>query len=579
MARTPKTQSKWINGVDSSVHPADLKDGQFAWGENIVNRGGVLQTRPGYKIVASIKGKNLQGLCLFTPRNSTSRLVAVVDGAAYQLEYPAYNPAPVPGVAMEPTAEFVVMEPTIQSAQLNEDSSIKLITPTPTLMFTDGVNRMNWWQGATGGSLDPAAPSYGAPPGCLWMEWVGSRLWTSKDNRVYSSDIVNPMAFSEQQYLAERGAFDLPDNCTGLLKTSDERGLLAFSQDDTTALKANIFDRTEWQTTSDFQKVIIPGIGCVAGRSIVNAYGETYWMTRSGLISLNAAMNSTQSSTIDVIDRAMMRSKRCLSPYLGGVAGCQFENYLLMSVPYADIYNRHTWALDKAVLNGRREQAWQGVWTGVRPVQWATGHIGGRDRCFFASYDISPFNDTHIHIWEAFDDRREDEGGEIKCQVEFAPLANDEMMAFKYAEFEVVEMLGDVHLQMFMGGSKGKWHSIGVAEMQAEKGSMGSHYQKTFTTTDTLRAFRPQSRTVKSEDWSSQTADTSCNPETDSIAGQDKAFGILLEWKGRMGVRENRIFVDPAGGPKDTKGECSPDESEQHNAVSERGETINELTP
>jgi len=574
MGRTFKTQRAWINGVDTSVHPADLRDGQFAWGENVVNRGGVIQTRPGYRVIASIAGERLQGLALFTPRNSTSRLVAVVDGKGYQLEYPLYGPSQISGISMDPIAEFVVMERTIQSAKLNEDGSIKLITPMPTLMFTDGKSRMHWWQGSTGGSLDPTAPQYGAPSGCLWMEWIGSRLWASQGNRVFASDLVNPMAWSEQQYIAERGALDLPDDCTGLMKTADERGLLAFSQNDTSAIKANILDRTEWPVTPDFQKVIIPGIGCVAGRSLVNSYGETYWMTRGGIISLNAALNSTQSSTIDVIDGAMMRSKRCLSPYLGGTAGCAFENYLLMSVPYADKYNSHTWVLDKSVMNGRREQAWQGVWTGVRPVQWATGYVGGKDRCFFASYDRSPFNDTHIHIWEAFDERREDEGGQIDCQVELAPIANDETMSFKYTELEVVEMLGKVHLEMFMGGSKGPWHLSGTADMQAEKGSMGSVYQETFTTTDTLRAFKPQARTVKSEEWTSQTAVGECGPESEYIAGQDKAFSTLLQWRGRMGIREVRLFIDPVGGPKDTKGQCSSDESDSHNAVSERGDTI-----
>lgn len=572
MGRTFKTQRAWISGVDSSVHPADLKDFQFAWGENVVNRGGVIQTRPGYRVIASIPGTRLQGLTVFAPRNSPARLVAVVDGRAHTLAFPTYEPAMLSGINLDPDAEFVQTEATVQSAKLNEDGTISLITPTPTLMFADGVSRMAYWNGVTAAHLSPDPPQYGPPAGCQWLEWVGSRLWASQGSRLFASDLVNPLAWKERKYLAERSAFDLPDACTGMQKTSNEKGLLAFTQDDTSAFKADIHDRTEWALTPEFQKVIIPGIGCLAGRSIVNAYGETYWMTKGGLISLNAAMNSTQNSTIDVIDKAMMRSKRCLSSYLGGVAGCSFENYLLMSVPYADRYNAHTWVLDKAVVNGRRDQAWNGVWTGVRPVQWAAGNVGGKERCFFASYDYSPLNDTHIHIWEAFLESREDEGGQIGCQAELAPIANDENMAFKYAELEVVELLGDVNLQVFMGGSKGPWHQIADGNLQAEKGSIGSSFQRTLNTSSILRGFKPQARTFKTEEFTSQGTD--CAAESDDTAGVDKSFSILLEWRGRMGVREARLFFDPAGGPKETKGNCSPDEASEHNAVSERGETI-----
>lgn len=574
MADRPfKTQAMWSAGVNSIVHPADLKDGEVTWAENVVNRGGSWQTRPGYKVVASIPGTRLQGLVMFTPRNSNPRLVAAVDGKIYSAEFPAYTFTQLTGLNFDANAEFIQMEPTVQSARLNDDGSIRLMTPTPTLMITDGVNRMGYWNGVTAAHRTQGAPEYGPPAGCLWMEWIGSRLWASQGKRIIVSDIVNPLQFSENQYLAERSNFDLPDDCTGLMKTSNEMGLLAFTKDDTTAFKAYIHDRNEWAVTPEFQKIIVPGIGCVAGRSVVNAYGETYWMTQAGMISLNAALNSTQTSTIDVIDNAMMRSKRCLSPYLGGVAGCAFENYLLMSVPYADIYNAHTWVLDKQPINGRREQAWNGIWTGVRPVQWVSGNIGGKDRCFFASYDKSPLNNTHIHIWEAFQESREDEGGQIGCQVELAPIRSDELMTFKYCEAELFELLGDVALEAFIGGSKGAWHQIGDAIYQAQKGSIGSPMQRTLTTSSILRAFKPQSRTFRTEEFSSQ--GKACSPETPNVAGQDKLFSLLLEWRGRMGFREVRYFVT-TGNAKDQKGKCSPDESNAVNAVTERGETVTE---
>lgn len=569
--RTPVSQKFWIGGCNSFIHPTDLRPGQYAWGENVVNRGGIIQTSPGKKVRASIAGSKLQGLCFFTPRNSDTKVVAVVDGKAYFGAYPDYEMRQIQGLNFDPYAEIVHMEPTVRSAKRNADGSIALITPSPTLMFTDGAGRVGCWDGITARHLSPNAPDYGPPAGCLWSAWSGSRWWVAVGNRVVASDIVDPLSFSENQYLAERSNFDLPGDCTGLKETASSTGLLAFTKDSTTAFKSYIYDRTVWTQTQDFQKVIIPGVGCVAGRSLVNQYGETYWMTDRGLISLNAALHSQQSSSLDVIDGAMMRSKRCLSPNLGGVAGCAFENYLLMSAPYADRYNGHTWVLDQVPINGNRAPAWNGVWSGVRPAQWATGKIGGKDRCFFASYDKSPLNDTHIHIWEAFQQSREDEGGAISCQVELAPVVSDELISFKYCEIEVVELLGDVVLDIFVGGTKGPWVPIGTIRLQAEKGSMGSSFQRTFTKTDILKAFKPQARTVRSQELVAQGAE--CNPESENIAGRDKGFSILLEWRGRMGIREVRVFYDGESA-KPSKGGCHASEGDEHNAVTERGEAF-----
>lgn len=571
--RQPRTQKFWIGGVNSIIHPADLPDKQFAWGENVVNRGGIVQTRPGMKVRGSILGERLQGLAMFTPRNSVAHLVAAVDGRIYAATYPNYNFTQIAGLTFDPEAEYIVLEPTIRSAKRNPDGSIALITPTPHIMITDGAGRMGYWDGVSGAHLTPGAPNFGPPAGCLWMAWVSSRLWAAQGNRLFASDLTDPLTWNEGIYLAERNGFDLPDTCTGLIQTADETGLLAFTANTTTAFKAFIHDRNEWPLTNDFQKVIAPGIGNAAGRSAVNQYGETYWMTRHGLISLNAALHSQQSSSLDVIDGAMMRSKRCLSPNLAGCAGASFENYLLMSVPYADRYNAHTWALDQVPLNGLRAPAWNGVWSGVRPAQWATGRIGGKDRCFFASYDKSALNDTHIHIWEAFTEDREDEGGQITCQVEFAPLVSEEVIAFKHAEIEVVEMLGDVRLQVFVGGGKGPWIEIADVTMQAEKGSMGSVFQEILNTSSILRAFKPQARTVRTREFTSQ--DQACLAESERTSGQDKMFSLLLEWRGRMGVREVRYYYD-TNTNKDLKGVCYPSESGDHRAVTERGETITE---
>lgn len=570
MPRASKVTKLWTGGCNSLLHPADIGANQYYWGENVVNRGGIVQTRPGWLLKASILGERLQGFCIFTPRDSQARLVVAVDGKVYFAEYPSYEFRQLGGVGFSPTAEFVVFCNAIRSIERHTDGTLEIITPTPVLMMQDGTTRAAAWDGSAARHLNPAAPFYGTPIG-LFMAWTGSRLWVSKGNRVFASDIVDPTSFSENTYLAERSNFDLPDDCTGMIETASQSGLLAFTRKSTTAFKSFIHDRTQWALTDEFQKVIIPDVGNTAPRALVNQYGTTYLMSEAGYLSLDAALLTQRTNRLVTQDNPMMRSKRILSPRMLPACAAAFENYLLVSVPAGDKYNAQTWAADQNPVDGE-PPAWCGVWTGARPAEWATGKVGGRDRCFFAAFDKNTFGDTQIHIWEGFDQAREDEGGPISCQMETGMIPFGDLVAFRNAEIDVCEMLGDVNLKVYVGGQRGGWTLILDHDMQAEKGSIGSSFQLILDTATVLEAYKPQSRQVRTNDLGA--GDVACSPEqspTDKM-GSDEYFQLLLEWRGRMGVREIRWFVEPL--KKTTQGKCEPSEAGQHNAVDSAGDKV-----
>lgn len=568
MPRANKTTELWTGGCNSLLHPSAVGDRQYYWGENVVNRGGIVQTRPGWRVKASIPGAKLQGFTVFTPRNSTARLVVAVDGKIYIAEYPGYAFRRLAGVSFDAQAEFVVFKAAVQSVKQNPDGSLRAITPTPMLMMQDGTSRAAYWDGSGAAHLDPSAN--GTPVG-LWMEWTSSRLWVMRGRRIYVSDIADPTTFSENTYIAERSNFDLPEEGTGLIETADQTGLLAFTAKNTTAFKSYIHKRTEWANTPDFQKVIIPGIGNVAPRALRNQYGTTYFLSERGFVSLNAALYAQQSSSLVTQDNAMMRSKRGMSPRPLPACACAFENYFLVSVPSGDKYNAHTWALDQNPVDGSGS-SWCGIWTGARPVEWATGNVGGRERCFFAGYDKTPFNDTQIHIWEAFHPSREDEGGRVSCQFETGMMSFGQLVRFRYAEIDVVEMLGSVNLKVFVGGSKGGWTQIADIDMQAEKGSIGSAQQLTLDTSSILQTYKPQSRRVKTEEFGSD--DAACSPEyKGNKEGVDDYFQLLFEWRGRMGIRKVEFVVDPEA-PQNKKGACEASEEDANNAVNAEGEEV-----
>lgn len=567
--RDSEITSLWPGGVNSLLHPAAIGKGQYYWGENVVCRGGIIQTRPGWLLRASVLGERLQGFAIFTPRNSQARLVVAVDGKIYFAEFPAYEFRQLAGVAFDPQAEFVVFQNATRSVERLPDGRLRTITPTPVLMMQDGTTRAAYWDGSTAQHLNPAAPRLGTPIG-LWMAWSGSRLWVAKGNRIYAGDILDPTTASETVYLAERSAFDLPGDCTGLIETANQTGLLAFTQKTTTAFQSYIRERADWPLTKDFQKVIIPGIGNIAPRAAVNQYGKTYIFSEAGYVSLDAALHAQQSSRLVTEDNPMARSKRLLSPRPLPACAVAFENYLLLSVPAGDKYNAQTWACDQSPIDGQ-PPAWCGIWTGARPAQWATGRVGGRDRCYFAAFDKNSFGDTHIHIWEAFQPGREDEGGAITCQMETAMMNFGDFVQFKFAEIEVCELLGDANLKVYVGGARGGWTEIADFDMQAEIGSIGSSMQLELTTESLLQAFKPQSRLKRTRELTP--AEISCMAEQGGDPkGSDYYFQLLLEWRGRMGIRQVEWFLSEA--KKTGKGKCETSEAGQHNAVNAEGEKV-----
>jgi hypothetical protein len=317
----------------------------------------------------------------------------------------------------------------------------------------------------------------------------------------------------------------------------------------------------------------VPGVGNIAPRALVNQFGTTYFFSEAGYLSLDDALHSQVSSRLLTQDNAMMRSKRGLSPRMVGACSTAFENYLLVSVPSGDKWNAHTWVADQNPADNL-PPSWCGIWTGARPAQWATGRVGGRDRAYFAAYDKTPYADTHIHIWEAFQPGREDEGGAITSQFETGMISFGQPVTFKHADIEIAELLGDANLKVFVGGKRGGWTQIADMDFQAEVGSIGGAYQTEIDTSSTLEAYKPQGRKVSTK--AASAGDVGCTPEQgDNTALVDEAFQLLFEWRGRMGIKSAELFVD-TNAPKNTQGKCEPSEAGQTNAVNAEGLKITE---
>lgn len=557
-----------VGGCDSYTQPTALGPTEVVMGMNVTCRGGSYRTRPGTRILANLSGDNAQGGTFFVPTNGgTSAYVVAVDGKIYVAGAPYRTFIQLAGLQFNPLSRFVNFTICEQSTDYDVGGNLYfLAVPKTILIMQDGVTRAAYWDGVTHGHIDPTpsgglitAPGYDGTMIGLWSVWSNNRLWVSRANQVFASDIGNPLKFTEAQYINEARAFYLAGDCTGMIETPDKDGILAFTEKDATLFLSSIQDRTVWLDTPNFQKTVLPSSGCVAPRSLINQYGLTWWFSSTGLQNLNSAMNQNVSSKIDYQDNEMAISKQGIGQDMSRVTAGNYENYLMMSVPSGDPYNRHTWVLDQQPFEGGAN-SWPGYWTGWRPLQWSKAVVGGRERVFFISRDYDDVN----RLWEAFLPDRQDNGCAITCSLQTKQENFGTMLRkkFNFSRAYVSQMLGHVAFRWWLLPEHGSPYDIGHKDMIATPGQVYNNYSYggTDPNDNLMRPNRSQSRIIVSEDMPVPSPDcTTCGVERKDTDNEDYAFGLFMVWSGDMAVSAYQIYVLTDTEPE--RGRCEDDET------------------
>lgn len=558
----------FLLGQNSSLAPDQLPPGFYARGMNVVNRGGIVQCRPGYRCLAMYPEGNFQGGALFKPKQGLASILFVVEGNLYLSEFPFKSYRQLADVAFSPTAREIFFKQVEQSVKLNEDESLSLIPPKNLMVIQDGGTSPAV---VFDGTRAVAQTGDGKIPNGGPMEWVADRLWVARGAKLFASDIANPTAFTEPLYLATVDAFILPGTITALSRTPSaaQAQLLVFTQTNTTLLQAGIRDRSVWATTPDFQKEVFPEIGCVSQKSVVTHYGFLWWFSQHGLTSLDGAAQSFVTSELNYTDSEMTDSKARLSSDLSGIACSTYENYLLVSVPSASPFNTHTWVLDNTVmqLNRSAAPAWNGYWTGTRPVQWISANINGVNRSLYFSADY----DGNTRLWEAFTPDRLDDGCPVTWWVETRGLnfgAVGKTKEFRYADLFVSELAGDVDFAIFWAGAaRGKYKRILTKRVKATRGVWRSGEE--FSLADQIFALKKQSRPLRTHDGRAiiaESTQSSCDVEAPAEEFRDEAFQLLLVGSGPGALRGYMQYVEPPTNTDDSGGGCpaSEDETEEN---------------
>src|SRR6267142_4394371 len=547
-------------GLNTFSENITIGPGGYIHAENLVNRGGVLQTRPGFNTRIKLPDGRFQALATYNPSRGFPQLIAVVSGIVFASDYPYVGFRQVGGAVMNATSKRVYTCSTSKAVVRNPDGSLRLITPQSVLILQDGVSPATYYDGSI---LRTSTGTYAIPQGTL-MCWAGSRLWVARREKLFAGDLADPLTFAEQVFNTLGGInfWMLPSNITALVETPGTNLplLLAFTDSTTTTFRSDIRDRTLWNQVQDFQRKIFPRIGAVSDRSVTSMAGDLYWFSLEGQTNLTTAEFNTQSTKLRKMDNELVRFSSRLSSDLSGIASIGTNNFVLTSVPYADTFNSQTWVMDVAatdLLISNGPPAWSSVWTGVRPIQWTTIKIDGTERIFCGSHDLDGGN----RIYEAFSPNRQDNGCDIPWAIETRGYSGGSVLkkTFRYAEYMLSEVSGTVNMAVsWSGAMRGRWKRCSTPIFKAAKGNLFT--AKLLTIATTLFSFKKQSRQARTEDIFNKPSDllSSAGIEgpvfnvepTGNKEATDTAFNFRIEGSGQCALREFKVYMDPE---KDTE--------------------------
>jgi hypothetical protein len=347
--------------------------------------------------------------------------------------------------------------------------------------------------------------------------------------------------------------------------------------------------RSYWVTVSDFVRKIFAGVGSVSHKAMICHMGLLYWYSNNGVVALDSLGTVTSTQSITPIDTEMSYSKQQMGNDRSRICAGHFDSYVWWSVPVAvansksgysatynsKVYNGHTQVLDRLVTPGSfyvntvtnfGGTAWQGVWTGLRPIEWATQSIYGKTKTYCLSLDY----DGQIRIWEGFNGNRCDNNNPIAWAIETKShevnMTNPMFTysVFRYFRLLLSEIYGNLTINGYWKGLRGQYHQLLDTAVTATPGSIllnNPEFLPIINSTPSI-SFVKQTRDILSKDNRITEKNTSVNVESQFQDDIDRAFSLLLQFNGVGALKAYRLAVD--ANPDNTEGAVVPPESGQH---------------
>ena len=550
-----------------------------------------------------------QFFTLFQPTNGGPQFLFGISGGVFlsniNPDGSIDTPRQLPQLIFDTKAPDIIVCKTVRSATI-QDGTIFVTLPVNTLIIQDGVSLAGYWDGTSGNQLNPEkrwvldskgniiyVDGYNQTRIGKYMAWSGNRLWVSNGTQVFASDLNDPLHFTEETVLTNIPVFTFPKNVTGMIDrgTSGTLESLMFigTEDGIYTIYTGVQQRSAWVSTADFVRKIFAGTGCVSHKSMITHMGLLYWYSDMGVVAFDSLGTVTSTQSLTPIDSEMSYSKQQMANDRSRICAGHFDSYVWWSVPVAvasttsvypatyksKVYNGHTQVLDRLVtpasfylntVTNFGSTGWQGVWTGLRPIEWATMSIYGKTRVYCLSLDY----DGQLRIWEGFNGNRCDNNNPITWAIETKahninmvnPMFN--YSVFRYFRLLLTEIYGNLAITGYWKGLRGQYHQLLDTTVTATPGSIllnNPEYLPIINSTPAYN-FVKQTRDILSKDNRMNEQNTSVNVESKFQDDIDRAFSLLLQFQGVGALKAYRIATD--ANPDNTEGAVVPDEDGQH---------------
>ena len=601
--RQEKDALFFVGGVDTSNVSFMLGEDQYRWAVNAVNDGGIIQTRPGFKTILTVCDTGEEGeevvpqfMTIFTTVEDESYIVLGISGKVYAFPFSG-NGKLLCGSRIG-SLEFNPQTPQIYTVQTvrtrTQVNGVKTnITPRSVLIMQDGLSRAAYWDGQSSGHLNPQqliqtdedgntiyVDGWNQTPVGTSMGWSGNRLWVAQGNKVIASDINDPLYFTENLDIqGGAGGITFKDPVVSVLDRGtsgrNESYLFVWTASDTYTIRSGVLQRSQWESTADFVKQLFRGVGCIAAKSPIVHQGIIYWYSEDGVQSFDSidTVNSTQK--LPPIDSEMVANKSRICPDRSRIVAGNRDNYVFWSVPVGEtqqgvVRNTHTQVLNSAVVDSGKGQlkAWQGIWTGISPVDWASGIVGGT--AITVALSIDP--DGKVRVWEAFQGNRADNGHEIPWSVETKTHIGStifETCKLNHFQALLTNIVGNLKLEAYWKGTRGIYKKMMDAIYTSSPGSLFLE-SNTIDSTTVFQEYGQQSRQIVSPSLGLESSTcTSAGVESQYVDNRDIGFSILFKFQGRgaisaYGLRMDAINDNSTGGLENSEAKATNTETGLH---------------
>jgi hypothetical protein len=240
------------------------------------------------------------------------------------------------------------------------------------------------------------------------MAYGNGRLWVAQGNVLFAGDLSGSYSgaeirFSENQYLSGGGGFSFETDITGLAflpgsDTSTGQGdLIVFTRNSISAIRSNIFNRTEWQATQGMQRKLFLNGGAESQDSIIITNNDVYYKALDGVRSLRQTYQETKHANVTLADS--IEANRVLSyetqEWIQYSPSIYFEERALhgCSPKIQKVYNSNTeynivftkivsQDFNPGVYEGNYPPVYDGEWTGLQVCKLISGVFDGKEKCY-----------------------------------------------------------------------------------------------------------------------------------------------------------------------------------------------------